>query len=381
MCTKRVTVISVDPWADRLHGASILNLMNDLSYLGYNVELAVASVRSQTKKAHKLTITTFKFNEQIPILPYFSFLLRVTKHLLVSKPDVVLFDFPSLPCFMCVKLLTASKGILLIFSRPLKEHGIRGLLRLLHFKVSLSLGRLVVDQFTAISPFEAASFSSMSKISPKQISVIPSPLGKPFSKQQQNNTAKLRSLFGIANLVGKTVFLYHGVLDERRGVLRVLELFEPLNEPEIALLVVGSGPATDAVKRFIQNAKSNIVFKDALPYSEMPNLIAACDVGLVLLPDTEDWRYQTPTKLVEFLSLGKSVLASDLPGIHWVVEDSSKVTYLKQFETIAASDFTLVIQKMLATLKSSDTQKSDFAVAKKFSSVSIARALSNIIEA
>jgi glycosyltransferase involved in cell wall biosynthesis len=240
---------------------------------------------------------------------------------------------------MCVKLLTASKGILLIFSRPLKEHGIRGLLRLLHFKVSLSLGRLVVDQFTAISPFEAASFSSMSKISPKQISVIPSPLGKPFSKQQQNNTAKLRSLFGIANLVGKTVFLYHGVLDERRGVLRVLELFEPLNEPEIALLVVGSGPATDAVKRFIQNAKSNIVFKDALPYSEMPNLIAACDVGLVLLPDTEDWRYQTPTKLVEFLSLGKSVLASDLPGIHWVVEDSSKVTYLKQFETIAASDF------------------------------------------
>jgi glycosyltransferase involved in cell wall biosynthesis len=386
---KRVAIVTVDQWMDKLHGASILDLMGSLSNLGYDLEVLVGSQYNRTESRRFFSIMAFKVKERIPVLPYFSFLARVTKHLVISKPDIVVFDFLSLPCFLCLKTLAKKKGILLIFSRPIEEIGLsaHGLLSSLQFRISLIIGRIFVDYFTAISPFEAASFSKLSNITMEKIVIVPSPLGESFiGNDILGDTDKYRVSLKLNALLGKIVFLYHGVLDEHRDVMRILELFaSSSNHETMVLLVVGNGPAENSIKTFIQRMNANIVFLDSLPYSDMPNLIAACDVGVVLLPDNQNFRYQIPTKLIEFLALGKPVLASNLAGIRWAASSSSNVVYVESLERVGVNDFKMALQRVLEVENDGHSsllshQKSRQIVIDKFSSHSIAIKLSRIID-
>jgi len=253
-----------------------------------------------------------------------------------EKPFILIFDFPMLPLFLVAKLIWKSKGIMLILSRPVGKQGFLGWLYFLYFRLSLIIGKLFVDIFTAISPFEAYEFSRIGNIPRYKIMVLPSPLGEQFENfNPSENINELRLKLGLVTLLGKKVLLYHGILDEQRGILQLLELFNKSfkGDGKVVLLLVGDGPAKESIKRFIQhNNSNNIILLDPVPYSKIPELIAACDIGLVLLPNHPWWRYQCPTKLIEFLALGKPVIASDLPGIRWVAGNYPLIAYLKTWD-------------------------------------------------
>lgn len=56
-----------------------------------------------------------------------------------------------------------------------------------------------------------------------------------------------------------------------------------------------------------------------LPHAEAMRLVARASAGLCPLEDQPNYRYSLPTKVLEYLSLGVPVVASDLPGTAAVV--------------------------------------------------------------
>lgn len=366
-------MFSIDSWLDNLHGPSILNIFENLARLGYQVKVLLPSTSNKLVRSGSFSVVGLKVKR--PTLFSASLWKCSLEFLFENRPSMLLFDYWMLPLFMLAKLLYKSEGIFLILSRPVGQKGFKAWRSFLHFRLSLMLSKSFVNRVTAISPFEAVEFSRMAKISKEKMMILPSPLGEHFKKNSLIDEDQLRLKLGLDVLLRKKVLLYHGVLHEQRGILEVLEVFANSfkGDNEIALLLVGDGPAKSSVKNFIQKNKiKNIVFKGAVPYSNMPEIIEASDIGLVLLPNHHQWRYQSPTKLIELLAMDKPVIASDLPGIRWTAGNSPSVVYLK---TLSVSAFKEAVKKALT--------KRDIKVRQemidRFSSYSIALRLSQVV--
>jgi glycosyltransferase involved in cell wall biosynthesis len=379
---ERVVVLSVDQWLDGLHGASILRLFKALTKLGYRVKVYVPSDKKIIMEDGFLSVMTLEVKRYVPLVTLISLYRRALKLIFEEKSSVLIFDPIFFPLFLLNRILRKSKGFMLILSRPLPQKNFLGLVRALHFWLSLMLARAFVNAFTAVTPFEAAEFARIGKIPKHKITVIPSPLGEEFQKFSfpiDENEVRLK--LGWNALSGKKVLLYQGVLAEIRGVLKILELFiQSFKENDkTILLVVGDGPARDSVKNFIsRNKANNIILSDPVPYSKMPEVVAACDVGLVLLPDNPWWGNQCPTKLIEFLALGKPVIASDLPGIRWIAGNSPLVFYMKK---MTVSSYKEALRKLFIKKQGiiADSPRVRQEMIERFSSYSVALKLSKMI--
>ena len=338
---RRVTVVSVDPWLDKPHGNSVLGIFRSLVDHGCAVSVLIPSGGLVEKRGHSFSVRTVK-SKRTTFFGYFAFLFRAIMYAVSSKPDVLIFDTSLIPCFLCLKIISRIKGVMMILSRPLKQPGFKSWLKHFQFRLFLNLGSPFVDAFTAISPFEVFEFSKLGHIRLEKFKIIPSPLGEGFRNiNVPEDLNELRRSLGLNKLVKKRVLLYHGVLDDRRKLMSFLETFQKACvEDDVILLLVGSGRSAHLVEEFIErNRPKNILFLGSMPYTKMPEIVASCDIGLVLLPNNLNWRNQTPTKLLEFLALNKPVIASDLAGIRWVAQKSPLVVYVKPLGNMTVGEF------------------------------------------
>ena len=367
-------MFSIDPWLDSLYGPSILNIFENLARLGYQVKVILPSTSNKLVRNGSFSAVGLKVRRLGPLTTFSSPSLWkcFLKFLFENRPSTLIFDYWLLPLFLLAKLLYKSEGILLVLSRPVGQEGFKGWLLFLHFRLSLMLGK---HFFKILFSVGTLGLTHLGNIQNYKVIDVPPPLGEHFKKNSLIDEDQIRLKLGLDVLLRKKVLLYHGLLSEKRGILEVLEVFANSfkGDNEIALLLVGDGPAKSSVKNFIQKNKiKNIVFHGPVPYSKMPEIIAASDIGLVLLPDHPWWRYQCPTKLIELLAMDKPVIASDLPGIRWIAGNSPSVIYLK---TLTISAFKEAVKKALI--------KKDIKVRQemvdRFSSYSIALRLSQVV--
>src|SRR5262249_22216797 len=111
-------------------------------------------------------------------------------------------------------------------------------------------------------------------------------------------------------LEGKFVVCYVGTIGMAHGLDTLLEAAESLqSNPEIAFILVGEGADKERIKRLaVQRGLKNISFVDQQPRHRIPAFIAASEVGLVLLKKTDLFKTVIPTKMLEFMSCGRSVI-------------------------------------------------------------------------
>lgn len=345
MPPKKVVVATIAPWFETLSGALFLGLFRDLSTLGCHVTAVLPSSRRTKISEGSFSVIGLKVRRYVPVLTLFSLYRLAVETAVREKCSTFIFDFRMLPVFLVCKILLKSKGVCLTTSRPVGVAGFRGWLRFLYFHASLLVGRSIVETFTAVSPFEARTFSRLGRIQWRKMLVVPSPLGQSFVRfAWQVDPDDSRSRLGYNDLLGKNVLLYHGVFHEQRDIMRVLGVFiESFRDNDnMVLLLVGSGPARDSIESLVQREASNVLLWDPVAYSKLPEIIACCNIGVVWLPDHPWWRYQCPTKLIELLAMGKPVVASDLPGVRWIAGESPLVVYLRKLDV---SSFTKAVKK------------------------------------
>lgn len=80
------------------------------------------------------------------------------------------------------------------------------------------------------------------------------------------------------------------------------------------LLLVGDGPERSAIERLTRERGVRARFTGLVPHEDLPDLLAAMDVGVVLARPGEPFHY-SPLKLAEYLAAGLPVVAPRVPEL------------------------------------------------------------------
>jgi glycosyltransferase involved in cell wall biosynthesis len=100
------------------------------------------------------------------------------------------------------------------------------------------------------------------------------------------------------------------------GVEVVADAWRRMGSRAPHLLVLGDGEGTDAL------AVAGAEMRPHVPEADLPGILAAADIAL--LPYTADApAYLCPLKLFEFLAAGLAVVATDMPAIAAVVDETT----------------------------------------------------------
>lgn len=99
----------------------------------------------------------------------------------------------------------------------------------------------------------------------------------------------------------------HGTVNDIDGILDAAVAL-----PDVNFLLVGDGTEKEAaIDRAAREGLSNVEFRDWVPKSELPRLLAACDVGLhSILPLEVLDRGMSPNKLFDYLAAGLPVVSN-----------------------------------------------------------------------
>lgn len=119
---------------------------------------------------------------------------------------------------------------------------------------------------------------------------------------------------------GRFVIMYHGSIVERNGLDLAVEALSRVKEtvPSAELRVYG--PSTAFLERVMENARTKGL-NDSIRYlgprrlEELVGEIEGCDVGVIPNHRNSFTEINTPTRIFEYLSLGKPVIAPRTPGI------------------------------------------------------------------
>jgi glycosyltransferase involved in cell wall biosynthesis len=122
--------------------------------------------------------------------------------------------------------------------------------------------------------------------------------------------------------------MYHGSLVERNGLELAVDALARIraNVPAIELRVYGrSTPYLEQVMAKVHNLglDNNVRYCGAKTLEQLVHEIEACDVGIVPNQRNTFTDINTPTRIFEYLALGKPVIAPRTPGIQDYFDPSS----------------------------------------------------------
>ena len=130
-------------------------------------------------------------------------------------------------------------------------------------------------------------------------------------------------------LDGRKVLVYVGSLDPERGIEMLISALAAVRTEGLhaILVLVGDTPSADVrrLKRAADTAgvAADMVFTGHLPLSEALSYVRRADVCLAPFPVwPETYLSATPTKLIEYLAMGRPVVATDHPDQRQVIEAS-----------------------------------------------------------
>jgi len=124
----------------------------------------------------------------------------------------------------------------------------------------------------------------------------------------------------------QTLAGFVGTFGPWHGVLTLAEAITMLPEDcDVRFLLVGAGRFRDEVERLIRAAgkEQQVIFTGHVNHHRVPALLDACDILLsphVPLEDGSEF-FGSPTKLFEYMAMGKGIVASRLGQIGYVLKD------------------------------------------------------------
>jgi glycosyltransferase involved in cell wall biosynthesis len=155
--------------------------------------------------------------------------------------------------------------------------------------------------------------------------IVVNPNGVDAERFQPNiGGDRVRDEFGIAS--DETLVGFVGTFGPWHGVLALAEAIKLMpEEARVRFLLVGSGVLRGEVERILREAKveGRAILTGAVEHERVPELLDACDVLAsphVPLEDGSDF-FGSPTKLFEYMAMGKGIVASRLGQIGEVLKD------------------------------------------------------------
>jgi glycosyltransferase involved in cell wall biosynthesis len=128
------------------------------------------------------------------------------------------------------------------------------------------------------------------------------------------------------------VMMYHGSMVERNGLDLAVEAFALIREkmPNAELRVFGpTSPFLERVLHMVQtkNLQDVVHYLGPRKLEDLAHEIEACDVGVIPNQRNPFTDINTPTRIFEYLAIGKPVIAPNTPGIRDYFDDQSLIFF------------------------------------------------------
>jgi glycosyltransferase involved in cell wall biosynthesis len=152
-------------------------------------------------------------------------------------------------------------------------------------------------------------------VSDQRIRLLPSGVDTVlFSPGPRDVAALERWSVGAEDLI----VLFMGTLYRFCGLERTISEFPRVlaSYPTAKLMIAGSGEAEARLRSLTRekNLQRHVIFTGVLPYADLPNLIRSADICINPFELNGITRNILPTKLFQYMTCGKPVLATALPG-------------------------------------------------------------------
>ncbi len=110
------------------------------------------------------------------------------------------------------------------------------------------------------------------------------------------------------------VIIYLGVIAKGRKLDVLIRAFSKVKEERgnVKLLMVGDGTGRKALEKLAADLgiKDDVIFTGQVHQSEVPDFIAAADIGIDPRPPTSYYKVSSPIKTFEYMAMGKPVVVS-----------------------------------------------------------------------
>jgi glycosyltransferase involved in cell wall biosynthesis len=129
---------------------------------------------------------------------------------------------------------------------------------------------------------------------------------------------------------------YAGALKETYGIQRLVNAVLTLPE-DVSLDIYGTGSAKESIERTAASC-SRIRYHGPLPHSDLMEALLRADLLVNPRPVDQGFvRYSFPSKLIEYMALGRPVLTTHLPGIPGAYAGKVRFAYDDSVEGLAKS--------------------------------------------
>ena len=144
------------------------------------------------------------------------------------------------------------------------------------------------------------------------------------------------------NLNDAQVIIYIGTMHKIRQPDIIIGAFSKVrkHKDNIKLLMVGEGDDKTNLEELASRfgMKGDIIFIGQVPYFDVPDYIGAADICLSPVPPLPIYKVSSPTKMFEYMAMGKPVVANEeIPEQKEVIEESGGGVLVK-FEDRSFAD-------------------------------------------
>ena len=188
---------------------------------------------------------------------------------------------------------------------------------------------LFVDEFIFITEGLKEYYADKIRLK-NNYAIIPSgvdsKLFRPVSGSQ------IRKRYGIKNNE-KVIGMVGGIAKIRQYDFIIKSFNELIKEyPSYKLIVVGDGEALEEIKQLARQfwIQENVIFTGNIPHENVPTYICACNMAISHVPDIFVYRQSFPLKVLEYISCGVPVLASNI-NAHKEINKSLKNMFIYDY--------------------------------------------------
>lgn len=168
--------------------------------------------------------------------------------------------------------------------------------------------------------------------------LMPYPNGIDIESFMMKNGNEVREKYHLGN---SKVVIYIGAIAKSRFLNVLIRSFWEVKKEieDVKLLMVGEGSDRKNLKRQAEvlGIKDDVIFTGQVAQSEVPNFIAAADVGVSPIPPLSFYKVSSPIKMLEYMALGKPVVANEeIPEQEEIIRESGGGILVKfEYESFA----------------------------------------------
>lgn len=192
------------------------------------------------------------------------------------------------------------------------EHGamfpklLKPLPRFFAWLYDTTAGRFAIHQAAIVMAVSSGSADFVRKLGARKVEVVPVGIHPGF---QLGATQTAESSKNYSTI------LYVGRLIPAKGVQDLLQAFSRLKAESVHLVIVGSGPYADTLKKTAQGIQ-NVEFLGSLPPEQVAQQMLRADI--VVNPSYSEG---LPTAVLEGAMLGRAIIATDVGGTRDIIID------------------------------------------------------------